>query len=247
MANKNRKKVLKVPEKLPSIDTSFFKEKEIDTSAEELKKQEELKERIERLKKAKEAEKKKLEEIERLQQEELQKLDNIIEDIKTYKEGDTDKPVYGSFLENQGEDGVQVKIYDSESCENFEYAVADTSFQESLMEFFKDVPAVINEGLVGPRKVEKLIIDTPIEIKKPDTPIDFTKNIKALIDNRKHIDNIRHVKPGISENTVSNPKILQIVDQVLPHRNDNILQSVGRCRGPTSKTSSKVSSYKRGA
>lgn len=249
MANKSRKRVLRVPSTLPSINTEIFKEKEIDLSAEELRKQEELKERAERLKKFKEAEQKKLEEIERLQQQELQKLDNKIEDIKTYKEGDTDQPVYGAFLQNKGEDGVQVKIYDSEPCENFEYAATDTSFQDSLMEFFKDVPAVINEANTVSsqvRKIEKIIMEAPKEVKKADTPIDFTKNVKALIDERKNMVNPQYVKPGVSVETPI-VKPLQIIDQILPHRNNNVVSAVGRGRGPTSRTGSKLSDYKRGA
>lgn len=245
MVNKNRRKVFKVPENLPAINTDLLKEKEVDLSSIEIKKQEDLKERLERLKRFKEAEKKKLEEIERLQQAELQKLDNKIEDIKTYKEGDTDKPVYGVFLENQGEDGVQVKVYDSESCEKFEYAADNTTFQESLMEFFKDVPAVINEVELGPRKVDKIIMEAPKEIKKPDKPIDFTKNVKALIDKRKNMVNNQYVK---HENPIAqvSDKLEQIIDEIIPHRNDSVLKSTGRSSGPTSRTSGKLSNYKRG-
>lgn len=248
MANKTRKRVLRVPQQLPTINTEVFKETEVDLSVEEQKKQEELKERLERLKRFKEAEQKKLEEIERLQQEELRKLDNKIEDIKTYKEGDTDQPVYGAFLANQGEDGVQVKVYDSEPCEKFEYAAADTAFQESLMEFFKDVPAVINESIPEPKKIEKIIMETPKEIKKAESPLEFTQNVKALIDERKKNVNPQYFKteaPIVAATTP--PKIIPINDQVLPHRNNTVTSLSGRSRGPSSRAGSKLSDYKRGA
>jgi hypothetical protein len=242
MTNKTRKRVLRVPEKLPVINTYIFKEKEVDTSAEELKKQEDIKQRLERLQKFKEAEKKKLEEIEMLQKEQLQKLDNKIEDIKLYKQGNPEDVVYGAFLENQSEDGVQVKIYDSEPCETFEYNTADNSFQESLMDFFKDTPSVINEVVDNPlRKVEKIIMEEPKKITKPATPIDFTKNVKALIDERKNTINPQYTKPEIP--TIVKP--VQLIDQIIPHRNNTVVSASGRGRGPTSRTSSKLSDYKR--
>lgn len=257
MANKTRKRILRVPQQLPIINTDVFKEKEIDLTAEEQRKQEELKERAERLKKFKEAEQKKLEEIERLEQEQLRKLDNKIEHIKTYKVGDTDQPVYGAFLENanKDEDSIQVKVYDSiephviqsKPCETFEYAAVDTAFQESLMEFFKDIPAVINEAnsVALPKKVEKIIMEAPKEIKKAESPSDFTKNVKALIDERKNINNPVYVKPEAPAPIAVKP--LLITEQLLCHRTDTVVSSVGRARGPTSRTSSRLSDYKRGA
>ncbi len=242
MSSKPRKRTLKVPEKLPIINTDIFKEKEVDLTTEELKKQEDIKQRLERLQKFKEAEKKKLEEIEMLQQQQLQKLDHQIEDIKMYKQGNPDDIVYGAFLENKGEDGVQVKIYDSEPCETFEYNTADNSFQESLMEFFKDTPSVINEEISPLRKVEKIIMEEPKKIKKADTPSDFTKNVKALIDERKGNLNPQYIK---QEPCVTVARPIQIVDQIIPHRNNNVVSSLNRGRGPTSRTVSKLSDYKR--
>lgn len=258
MVKKGSRKIITIPraEDLVNIKKEDLlpKEKTEEEKLQELIEAEKLeeKERQERLRKFeefKEYEKEKIEKIKKTQEE---KFDIYQSEVKT-QEGEL-PIIYGDFLNDiskHPEDGLLIKTYENYNDinnkkveeEDFKYEVQPSSFQQSLKDFFKDVPATFHENSFS-LKVEKIDVKKEMKIntiEKADTVVDFNKQVKELMSNRnRNVTPQSYNKQCVIQKEKQVPNII-IPDKLIPNRNLKV-SSGGRNKMPTSRTIGKVSS-----